>query len=134
MTKIDNFFEIKNAENFLRIDIQKIIYPNAENEWDKSWLKSNIKFELGAFRGEFYSDIQINDFLNFLEQLKIQNKQLKGKSSFNTREGQIEISLIINNLGIVEVTYQLIDKVGTGNELNGAFVIDQTYLPTIINY
>ena len=106
--------------------------PHSNNEWDKSWFTSIAEFQLGSFTGNFKTNVQINDFALFYNQLLIQNNTLKENSYFKTRESQIEIELKNEGLGIIEVNFTLMDKVGIGNQLEASFKIDQTYIPSIL--
>lgn len=130
--KEDYYFEIINSENSLRIEKLKLTHPKAKNSWDKNWLTAKTKFQLGSFIGEYEFNAQIEDFNNFLNQVENQYNNLIGESNFQSREDQVEIKLELDKSGIIEVNFELTDKVGVGNNLNGNFQIDQSYLPKLI--
>ena len=123
---------IKNDENSIRINVIGKAYPSADNDWDKSWLKSELEFNLGSFNGALKIKLQINDFVNFEKELEEQYNTLLTNSSFKPREENVRLNFKNQDKGIIKVEFIIIDQVRWGHELNGEFIIDQTYLPNIL--
>ena len=128
-----NSLLIKNDENSIRINVIGQAYPSADNDWDKSWLKTELEFNLGSFKGNIKTKLQINDFVNFEKELKEQYKTLLINSSFKPREENVRLNFENQDNGIIKVEFIVIDQVKWGHELNGEFIIDQTYLPNILD-
>ncbi len=128
-----NSLLIKNDENSIRINVIGRAYPSADNDWDKSWLKSELEFKLGYFYGNIKTKVQIDDFTNFPKELEEQYETLLTNSSFEPREENIRLNFTNQYGGIIEVRFIIMDQVGLGHELTGEFIIDQSYLPNILD-
>ena len=96
------------------------------------WLPSRIEVSAGAFRGGFPSDLDCWAFERFAREVRELYKTLKGTATFSTYEGQLELSLVGDGLGHVEVKAQAMDYAGTGNKLAFRLHLDQTELPTLM--
>ncbi|WPY97632.1 hypothetical protein [Christiangramia sp. OXR-203] len=128
-----NSLLIKNDENSIRINVIGRAYPSADNDWDKSWLKSELEFKLGSFYGNIKTKVQIDDFTNFAKELEEQYETLLTNSSFEPREENIRLNFTNQYGGFIEVRFIIMDQVGLGHELTGEFIIDQSYLPNILD-
>ncbi len=128
-----NSLLIQNDENSIRIYVIGRAHQLADNDWDKSWLKSELQFNLGSFNGAIKTRIQLDDFVNFEKDLEEQYRTLLTNSSFKPREENIRLSFKNQEKGIIKVIFIIKDQVSLGHELNGEFMIDQSYLPNILD-
>jgi hypothetical protein len=105
--------------------------PGLFDYWDGNWLLCEVALSVGGFRGGFQASLRSEEFCSFLEEVQMMGQSLEGAASFTTMEGQIAISLTGDGKGHIRVSGEAIDEAGTGNRLQFAFDIDQTYLPSI---
>lgn len=133
MTDICNaFFELTESRSFIRLELMNSIYPNAELVWDRNWVKSNVSVRVGGFSGQFETDLRTNDFEKFKKDLVILYDKLDGTASFDTLEGQVNITIKGDGIGHFEAACVVMDKPGTGNTLEFELNFDQTSIPEIL--
>ena len=58
----DIYFEITAGPDVIRIEPLKWTHANAELDWDRNWIHSQITIAGGAFRGQFDCDLMTTDF------------------------------------------------------------------------
>ena len=126
------YFEIEDSGNYIRIKLNGLNYPNAELDWDRNWLNTLIEVKAGAFSGSFKADFMTTDFQRFKNELEILYNNLNGKADFKSLENQVEINIKGNGFGHLEAACRLMDKVGTGNELECELFFDQTQIPKML--
>ena len=95
----DIYFEITDGPDIIRIELLKWTHTDAELDWDKNWIHSQITVKGGAFRGQFYCDLMTTDFELFKRGLKKIFDSLRGQAEFKTPEGQIHIKIEGDGLG-----------------------------------
>lgn len=134
MTNSNSYFEIKgNSDNdFIRIDVNGLNFPNAELDWDKNSLNSVIKFKVGAFSGNLVTDLMTTDFEIFKRELKILYDKLDAEATFEGIEGQITIHIKGDGIGHLYAKCFITDSSSDGNELNCEIGFDQTQIPELI--
>ena len=96
------------------------------------WLPSKVEVRAGAFSGEYPCYLDTWAFARFSREVRDLYETLKGTATFTTYEGQLEIVLVGDGLGHVDVKVQAMDYAGTGNKLSIRLGIDQTSLPSLI--
>lgn len=96
------------------------------------WLPSLVEVSAGAFRGAFPSDLDCWAFARFAREVRELHKTLKGTATFSTYEKQLELSLVGDGLGHIQVRAEAMDYAGTGNKLIFRLDIDQTELPPLM--
>ena len=126
------FFEIDNNESYIRIELHELMFPNAELDWDRNWIKATVKVKAGAFYGQFKADFMTVAFEQFKNGLEILYKNLSGTAEFKTRERQVDINISGNGIGQLFAICKVMDSVGTGNELEFDLNFDQTEIPKIL--
>ena len=67
------------------------------------------------------------------DKLEEQYRTLLTNSSFKPREENIRLDFKNQDNGIIKVEFIIIDQVRLGHELTGEFIIDQSYLPKILD-
>ncbi|MAB37481.1 MAG: hypothetical protein CL525_00215 [Aequorivita sp.] len=124
---------IEDSENFVRIDIIGLNYPDAELDWDKNWINCLISVKAGAFSGKFNADLMTFDFKKFQEELKSLYKKLDGTANFTTLENQLNIKITGDGIGHFNAKCNLMDNSSFGNELCCEIDFDQTQIPELLN-
>lgn len=133
MTKEETiFFELEEGENFLRISVIGFAHPDAELDWDRNWLTSNLTLKAGGFLGKFDCELMTTDFIRFKEQLSKLYEKMNGNAFFDTREEQVAIKIEGDGLGHFRADCTAIDFPGTGNKLEFELNFDQTAIPDLI--
>ncbi len=118
-------FEIGGTEHeFARVEV---ISSNGDG-----WLPSRITVRAGSFSGEFPSNLDVWAFARFATELKALYESLKGTASFSTYEGQLELTLVGDGMGHIQVKGEAMDYAGTGNKLIFRLAIDQTEIPALL--
>ena len=127
------YFEIKDSGDFIRIDLLNLTYPNAEDDWDRNWIKSKIKVKAGAFTGVFQAELMTTDFEKFKQEISKLYEKLDGRANFDTLEGQISIKIKGDGIGHFEADCFVMDFAGTGNKLDFEINFDQTMITDIVS-
>ena len=128
----DIYFEITDGTDIIKIEPLKWTYADAELDWDKNCIHSQITIKGGAFSGQFYCDLMTTDFELFKRELKKTYDSLKGQAEFKTLEGQIKLKIEGDGLGHFTVDCDLTDEAGIGNKLHVAMAFDQTQIPYFV--
>jgi len=126
------YFELKDSGDFIRIGLSKLNYPNAELDWDRNWIKSNVEVKAGGFSGQFECDLMTTDFERFKQSLSKLYDKLDGTASFNSYEGQVEIKIEGDGIGHFVADCSVMDNVGIGNQLDFEINFDQTIIPEML--
>src|SRR4028118_1920231 len=98
----DQSFEIKSSGDFIRIKVISFAHPEAEG-YDRSWLRSSVDINAGAFAGGYIADFQTSDFELLNRDLKRLSLALKGQASFRPLESQLEFDILGDGLGHFEI-------------------------------
>ncbi|WP_203364726.1 hypothetical protein [Bacillus sp. REN10] len=125
-------FHLLGAETNIEIDVLHRNYPNSSDYWDRNWVSSKLKIEIPGYTVSFVADLRTDELSDFVNKLKIMNKNMKGKAILNNLDGYLEIEGEMNKLGQIIWTAETCYPAGYGAVLNFEFVSDQSYLETII--
>jgi hypothetical protein len=99
-----------------------------DNYYDANWLTVKVKVAAGGFRGGFDAAFLTAELDDLREKLKKLYDSLKGKTKWETMEGQLELILQGNGLGGIELLGDALDQAGIGNHLSFKLSFDQTQL------
>jgi len=134
MTNSNLYFEIKGNvdDDFIRIDVNGLNFPNAELDWDKNSLNTGINLKVGAFSVNFVTDLMTTDFEIFKRELKILYNDLNGTATFEGIEAQVTIHIKGDGIGHLNAKCFVTDSFPDGNELNCEIGFDQTQIPVLI--
>ena len=128
----ETYFKIKDGTDFIRIDVLKQNFPDAELDWDKNSVNCLISVKCGGFSGNFAADLMSSDFEIFKKELEIVYKNLDRSATFEGIESQVTIRIDGDGIGHLKTRCWLLDYVGIGNELKCELNFDQTELPNLI--
>lgn len=106
-------------------------HPDRHDYWDGNWITCEIQIVAGGFRGAFRADLRSEEFVPLLQGLQRVSRTLEGTAHFTTMEDQLALVFTGDAKGHVRVTGEASDDAGTGNHLEFALELDQTYLPAI---
>ncbi len=126
------YFEIKGSGDFIRVELVHLAHPNAEDDWDRNWVKSNVTLKAGGFSGKFTCDLMTTDFARFQEQFSKLYNKLDGTAIFDTIEEQINIKIEGDGFGHFDANCVVMDFAGTGNTLEFLINFDQTTIPQVV--
>ncbi len=93
-----------------------------------NWLNVDIRVQTGGFRGEVSAAILTDGLIRFLNQLKPLHQTLKGSAEFSTIEGQLNLKLIGDGRGHIDLSGEVADRPGDGNRLHFRLTFDQSQL------
>ncbi|ABI73314.1 WapI family immunity protein [Shewanella frigidimarina] len=116
----------------VEITVEQYQHSPSSESFDDNWLICSVSVSFGSFSGKFSASFQTYDFVKFSKEIQKLYVCLKGTATFDSLEGQLEIKLIGNGRGGIELEGNCMDSVGVGNELKFSTGFDQTYLQSII--
>jgi hypothetical protein len=95
MQDYQEYFEINNSGNLVRLEPVGLIKYNSDLDWDKNWVKTNVTIKGGMFSGQYEADFMTVDFERFKQELSPLYNNLKGTASFNDLEGYLKLKIIL---------------------------------------
>jgi hypothetical protein len=120
------------TEEYLALLIHGRTHADSADYWDGNWLSCTAEVQTGAFRGRIESSLRNEDLARFLSSLEALYERLTGEALFDTLDGWLDIRVIGDGRGHVEVRGQLCDDPVYGNSLEFRLFFDQTCLPSLI--
>jgi len=133
MTELsETYFEIKDGLDFIRVEVIKQNFPDAESDWDKNYVNCWVSAKTGLFSGKFKADLMTTSFEIFKKELEILYENLDRAATFEGYEDQVTIHIQGDGIGHLNARCWLRDYVGIGNELKSELNFDQTSLPALI--
>jgi hypothetical protein len=120
-----NFFE---GGGKAVLSLEEIVKEDTEG-----WLRAKIIFDYKGFTANFPIYLMLNDIYAFLGELKELHRHLKGKATFSTIEGNVDIVLLGDGLGHIAINGLI--RHGNDQSLVANFEIpsDQTFLAPLIS-
>jgi hypothetical protein len=95
---------------------------------DDNWLTVKISVLAGGFRGNVKAAILTGELVDFLAQVRVLFQSLSGMAKFTTLEEQLHLRLAGDGKGHVELTGEVADQPGIGNQLHFKLHFDQSQL------
>jgi len=129
----ETYFEIKDGSDFVRVEVLKQNFPEAELDWDKNSVSCWVSAKAGLFSGKFKADLMTTDFEIFRKELEILYEELDQEATFHGYGYQVTIKIKGDGIGHLNARCMLMDHVGIGNELKSELNFDQTELPKLID-
>ena len=113
-----------------RIEVDVLNYERQPigDYWDDNWLNVNITIQAGGFSGNAEANIITSELERFLAELKPLYETLSGTAVFKTLEEQLDLQLIGDGKGHIELNGIVADQAGIGNRLHFTLHFDQTQL------
>lgn len=101
-------------------------------EDSEGWLSANVKFDYKNFSANFRISLMLNDFYPFRDELVKLNDSLTGKANFKTIEDNVDITLIGNGLGHIQIIGMLRHDPVYELALQFDLLSDQTFLAGLL--
>jgi hypothetical protein len=124
----ETYFEITDAGDIIRLEPINLSYPNADLDWDRSWLKTKVTVQGRVFSGQFVAEFMTVDFEKFRRELKALDKDFNGNATFKPIEEQLVLSIKGDGLGHFEVDCEATPEHHLGQTLTFSMSFDQTQL------
>ncbi|MCZ2259936.1 WapI family immunity protein [Sporosarcina sp. G11-34] len=126
------FHILGEKDEKVEIEILSRSYPNSSDYWDVNWIDSKIKAEIPGYLVHFKADLRTDELRDFVNELKLMNRQLKGRAELNNLEGYIYFGCDMNNVGQITWAGEACYPAGYGAVLNFEFKSNQSYLDSLI--
>jgi hypothetical protein len=109
-------------------------FLKAGDYWDGNWLISPIELVVGGFRGDVAAGLRMDELAGFREALESLHASLQGEAVLDSMEGWIQLRVVIDRRGSLQVSGKALDQPGSVNTLTFTIDgLDQTYLPAVIS-
>lgn len=95
--------------------------PNSLDEWDRKWIKSELKIKLDGFNSNQHIELLEDDFVGFHNSIEESLKNFSKPIVFNTIEESIFLKGNIEPSGQVLWEGYTIYPIGDGNKLSFRF-------------
>jgi len=133
MTTEENYIEISDSGDFIRIQPKAYSIHESEHNWDKNWLRTNILVQAGVFSGDYVAEVMTIDFKNLRRQIAILYNNPNGNAKFADIEGYIQLEFEGDGLGHFEVGIAVKDQPTQGAQLTFKLNFDQTQIPSYLS-
>ena len=125
-------FHILGDETKIEIEVISRSHPTFNDYWDGNWVTSTIQIEIPGYKAHFNADLRTDELRDFVNELKIMDKKLKGKASLINLDGYLELEGELDKKGRVSWTVETCYPSGIGAVLKFDFCSDQSYLKGLI--
>lgn len=126
------FYLLGEESEKVEITILSRSHPTSVDFWDGNWVDSNVKIEIPGYSVNFPAHLRTDELSDFLKELKLMAKTLKGKAELNNLDHYIKFECEINSLGHINWKGATCYPSGFGATLNFEFHSDQSYLQKVI--
>ncbi len=117
---------------YLAVTIHGRNIPAATDYWDGNFLRCTAEVSAGAFRGSVSNLLRNEDLARFLARVEDLYQRLEGEALFDTLDGWLDLRLIGDGQGHIEVRAVLCDDPVHGNTLEFQLHFDQSFLPALM--
>ncbi|MFC7686431.1 hypothetical protein [Ureibacillus sp. GCM10028918] len=107
-------------------------HPNTTDYWDINWIDSIVNVEIPGYVVQFYASLRTDELSDFLHELKLMNRNLKGKAILSNLDSYIHFECEMDRLGKMKWSGKTCFPAGNGAELTFEFKSDQSYLERLI--
>jgi hypothetical protein len=118
----------QSEQERVEVDVLRYERPLTGDDWDDNWLTVEISVQAGGFRGKVVAAIITSELQKFLSELRPLYEKLSGSVKFETMEGQLDLQLVGDGKGHIELHGELADQAGIGNRLHFSLQFDQSQL------
>lgn len=100
---------------------------------DEDWLVTEVRIAAGGFSGSFRAFLRIGELAEFRAQLAVLYDRLDGEAVLDSVEGWIRAVVRGDGRGGLEARCEASDDPAIGNRLRFLLLLDQTYIPGILD-
>jgi len=113
-----------------RVEIDVLRYERAPigEYYDDNWLTVEIRVQAGGFHGKAKAAIIADDLVRFATELRPLFETLSGSAKFASMEDQLNLRLVGDGKGHIELHGEIADRAGIGNRLHFSLQFDQSQL------
>jgi hypothetical protein len=122
------YLEISEAGDTIRLEPFLLTYPNAELDWDRNWIKTNVTVKGEVFSGQYVAEFMTTDFEIFKQQLKKLDTDFNGTAKFEPLGGQLVLNIKGDGLGHFELSCEATPESHLGETLSFSINFDQTQI------
>lgn len=126
------FHLLGEEDEKVEIEILSRKYPNISDYWDRNWIASKINAEIPGYLVRFPADLRTDELRDFVNELKLMSRQLKGKAILKNLDSYIHFVCEMNSLGQITWSGETCYPAGYGSVLNFEFKSNQSYLERLI--
>jgi hypothetical protein len=118
-----------------RVEVNVLRYERAPigDYYDDNWLRIEIHVQAGGFEGKVNAAILTEDLERFLSQLRPLYKTLTGSAEFGTMENQLDLKLVGDGKGHIELQGEVAEHPAMGSRLHFTLQFDQSQLRASIS-
>ncbi|WP_409305006.1 hypothetical protein [Peribacillus sp. SCS-155] len=95
-------------------------------------VNSKIYIDIPGCVASFDANLRTDELRDFVSDLKLMNRLLKGKANLNNLDNYLELECHMDKLGKINWTAETCYPAGYGAVLNFEFESNQTFLPRLI--
>jgi hypothetical protein len=109
-----NIFIGEQDFNYVSIEVENRLYPDALDYWDGNYLKTIVKVVIPGFKGAFSTSIRTLELKGFLDGLNNINKSINSECLLVNIDENIRLIGKVNYTGSVDWRCVLIYPAGNG--------------------
>jgi hypothetical protein len=117
---------------YLTLTIHGRSLPDSAAYWDGNWLTCTAEVAAGAFSGSLDRLVRNDDISRFYNRIAELNERLTGEAQFDTLDGWLDVRVLGEGRGHMEVRGELWDDPAHGNVLEFRLFLDHTALPHLM--
>lgn len=107
--------------------------PNSYNEWDKKWVRAELKIKLNGFTSHQTIQLLDEDLIRFYNSIKETLKDFSNPIVFNTLEESILLNGIVEPSGQVKWSGHIVYPINDGNKLLFRFETELAQVDNLYN-
>jgi hypothetical protein len=119
--------------DYLSVQLLGRAYPDVDDYWDGNWLRTEVEFAVGGFRGRVACNIRAEEIADFCGQLTRLLETFEGTAEFRTMEEWLALTVTSDRRGHLTLAGELRDEPGIGNTLSFSLEYDQTYFRPMLD-
>lgn len=128
----DDYFEIAESGNYLRLYPLQYSHYGATEKWDQKWLQTKIEVKGGSFKGSYLAELMTDDFKDLKRKLFKLYNNLNGAADFNDLERHLELKIKGDGIGHFDMQVIASDNSVYLSTLAFTFQFDQTQIPKMV--
>ncbi|HEV2315563.1 MAG TPA: hypothetical protein VGR94_09680 [Candidatus Acidoferrales bacterium] len=97
----------------------------------EEWFQTEIEVQCDGWRGKARASFMRGELTHFAEEIEVLHRKLRGEAILHAVEAPLELSLVGDGKGHIEVIGTARNNWSSGTKLEFSLHIDQTFLPGI---
>ena len=125
-------FRLLGDDTIIELDVLYRNYPDSSDYWDVNWITSKINIKIPGYHVNFDANLRTDELKDFVNEIKLMTKHLKGKATLSNMETFIQIEGEMDKLGKIMWIAETCYPAGYGAVLKFEFESDQSFLNILI--